>query len=91
MKRERAIAVGQKALIWMAGQPEFLEVFLAESGLAPEAIRARAGEPAFLGFVLDAVLASDAHVLAFAAEAGLAPEEAARARATLGGGEPHWT
>jgi hypothetical protein len=39
MKRERAIAVGQKALIWMAGQPEFLEVFLAESGLAPEATR----------------------------------------------------
>lgn len=91
MKQERAIAVGQRALIWIAGEPDFLAAFLDTSGLAPDAIRARAGEPEFLGFVLDFVLASDAGVLAFAAAAGLAPDEPARARAALGGGEPHWT
>ena len=91
MKQEQAIAVGQKALIWIAGEPELLSAFLAASGLAPEAIRARAADPEFLGFVLDFVLAADAHVLAFAAAASLPPEAPARARAALGGGEPHWT
>ena len=91
MKQEHAIAVGQSALVWLAATPEALTAFLAASGLPPGAIRARAGEPEFLGFVLDFVLASDASVLAFAVEADLAPEEPARARAVLGGGDPHWT
>lgn len=91
MKHERAIAVGQMALIWMAGEPEALGAFLAASGLAPEAMRARADEAEFLGFVLDFVLASDASVLTLARSAGIRPEEPALARAALGGGEPHWT
>lgn len=91
MKQEQAIAVGQKALIWMAEEPDLLAGFLAASGLAPDDIRARAADPEFLGFVLDFVLAADAHVLAFAAAAALPPEATARARAALGGGEPHWT
>lgn len=91
MKHERAITIGQNALIWLAAQAELLPRFLDASGLAPDAIRARAADPEFLGFVLDFVLAADASVLAFTAEAGLAPDEPARARAALGGGEPHWT
>ena len=92
MKRERAIAVGQDALIWLAGEPEALERL-------PRRQRPRARRPSAPARASrtssasssTAVLASDARVLAFAAEAGLAPEEPARARATLGGGEPHWT
>lgn len=91
MKRERAMAVGEQALVWLAGEPEALGAFLGASGLAPRDIRARARDPEFLGFVLDFVLGADASVLAFAATAGLAPDEPARARAVLGGGEPHWT
>ena len=91
MKQEQAIAIGQKALIWIASDPDLLGAFLDTSGLAPAEVRARAAEPEFLGFVLDFVLAADAHVLAFAAVEALPPEAPARARATLGGGEPHWT
>ena len=91
MKQEQAIVVGQKALIWMADEPELIAAFLGASGLAPDDIRARAADPDFLGFVLDFVLAADAHVLAFAAATALPPETPTRARVALGGGEPHWT
>ena len=91
MKHEHAIALGQKALIWIAADPTRLAALLEAGALAPDAIRARAAEPEFLGFLLDFVLASDEDVLAFAADAGIAPDEPARARAALGGGEPHWT
>lgn len=91
MKQERARDIGQMALIWIASQPEILDAFVTGSGLAREDVRARAEEPEFLGFVLDFVLASDAAVLAFADTSGLAPDEPARARHLLGGGEPHWT
>jgi len=55
--REDAAAIGTDALIWLAGRPEELAALLAVSGLDAAALRARAGEPAFLGFVLDFVLA----------------------------------
>jgi hypothetical protein len=91
MNRERAVAIGQEALVWLAARPEALGDFLAASGLPPERVRARAADPEFLGFVLDFVLVSDASVLDFAAAAGLAPEAPARARAALGGAVPDWT
>lgn len=91
MKQERAIAIGQKALIWIADDPSLLNAFMTETGLAPADVRTRASEPAFLGFVLAFVLGSDASVLAFADAADLLPEEPARARAALGGSEPNWT
>jgi Protein of unknown function (DUF3572) len=88
----RAAEIGQDALIWLASRPEALAAFLAAGGLAPEALRGRAGDPEFLGFVLDFLLGADAMVLDFAAEAGLRPEDVARARAALPGGElPNWT
>ncbi len=92
MQAEHAIGIGQDALIWLAGQPEALASFLAASGLEPQALRRRAAEPEFLGFVLEFLLGADAMVLDFTAAAGLRPEDAARARATLAGGElPNWT
>jgi Protein of unknown function (DUF3572) len=91
MKPEQAVAIGQEALIWLAGRPEALDAFLAASGLAPGEVRARAADPEFLGFVLDFVLGSDAGVLDFAGAAGLAPDAPARARAALGGAVPDWT
>lgn len=87
----RAVEIGQDALIWMASRPELLEGFLAASGAAAAELRTRAGEPEFLGFVLDWILAADATVLDFAAAAGLAPDVPRRARAALGGELPNWT
>jgi uncharacterized protein DUF3572 len=92
MKADEAAGIGQDALIWLAGQPELLARFLDASGLAPSALRGRATDPEFLGFVLEFLLAADTTVLAFAADAGLRPEDPARARSVLAGGDPPaWT
>jgi hypothetical protein len=87
-----AIALAREALIWLAARPEALGAFLAASGAGPGDIRARAADPEFLGFVLDHVLASEEWTRDFAAEAGVAPDRPARARAVLPGGyAPDWT
>jgi hypothetical protein len=55
-------------------------------------VRARAADPEFLGFVLDFLLSDEAALVAFAEEAGIAPDRPLRARAALPGGElPNWT
>lgn len=86
MTRDRAETIALLALGFLAGDPELLGRFLGESGLGPDRLRGAAGDPALLGGVLDFLLADDARVLAFAAEAGLKPEEPLRARAALPGG-----
>jgi hypothetical protein len=92
MTADEATSIGQDALIWLAGQPEMLDGFLHLSGLAPATMRERASDPDFLGFVLDFLLVSDATILAFTADTGLRPEDPARARLTLAGGDlPNWT
>lgn len=92
MNAERAAEIAQEALVWLAGQPELIVRFLGATGAGPGDLRARAADPEFLGFVLDFLLGADETVLGFAAEAGLAPEAVARARALLPGGDlPHWT
>lgn len=92
MTADEAVAIAQDALIWLAGQSEALAGFLATSGLAPEALRDRASDPEFLGFILEFILGSDATVLAFAADNGLDPGAPMRARAALPGGAQHnWT
>jgi hypothetical protein len=92
MTAGEAAAIGQEALIWLAGQPEALERFLNLSGLEPALIRSRASDPEFLGFILEFLLGSDETLLAFAADTGLRPEDPARARLHLAGGEPpNWT
>jgi hypothetical protein len=60
--------------------------FLGLSGLDIEALKARAGDPALLGGVLDFLLFDDALVLRLAEEMEVLPESFARARARLPGG-----
>lgn len=92
MNVETASGIAQEALIWLAGDPERLGRFLAASGAGPADLRARAGDPEFLGFLLDFVLGSDDLVRAFAAAAGVPPEAVMRARTALpGGAAPDWT
>ncbi len=92
MSPDAAAETARDALIWMAGAPDVLASFLNVSGAAPQDLRALAGDPDFLGFVLDHVLSRDDLVLAFAAEAGLPPERVAEARAALpGGAAVNWT
>ncbi len=87
-----AAAMGQAALLWLAGRDEEMGVFLGASGLAPEELRARASDPELLGFVLDFLLTDDARVTAFCDAEGLPYEAPMRARAALPGGDlPNWT
>src|SRR5262245_8323718 len=52
-RQEAAAELAITALCFLADEPERLARFLALSGIAPESIRAAAGDPGFLVGVLD--------------------------------------
>ena len=86
--REVAEIVAIQALSFIAGDPERLGLFLAETGIGPETLRTAAGDPHFLASVLDFVLRDDESVKAFANVSQLHPTNIAAARQVLG--DPHW-
>ena len=86
--REVAEIVAIQALNFIAGDPERLGLFLAESGIGPDTLRKSAADPRFLVSVLDFVLRDDATVKAFAEASELHPTSIAAARQVLG--DPHW-
>jgi Protein of unknown function (DUF3572) len=86
--REVAEIVAVQALSFVAGDPEKLGLFLAETGIGPETLRTAAADPQFLASVLDFVLRDDATVKAFANASQLHPTNIAAAREVLG--DPHW-
>lgn len=92
MTPDRAETLAVEALGWIAGHDELLGAFLDASGGDPSSLRARAGDPEFLGFVLDFLLADEGTLLAFCENRAISPETPMRARAALPGGDlPHWT
>ena len=86
--REVAEIVAIQALGFIAGDPERLGLFLAESGIGPETLRNAASNPQFLASVLDFVMLDDATVQAFAAASELHPTNIAAAHQALG--DPRW-
>ena len=86
--REVAEIVAVQALNFIAGQPELLGLFLAETGIGPDTLRKSAANPRFLASVLDFVLRDDATVKAFAKASELHPTNIAAARQVLG--DPNW-
>jgi hypothetical protein len=86
--REVAEIVAVQALSFLAGDPERLGVFLAESGIGPETLRTAASDPHFLSSVLDFVMRDDATVKAFARACELHPTNIAAAHQALG--DPQW-
>ncbi|SRR6266545_2153885 len=83
--REAAESIAIQALNFLATEPARLGRFLALSGLEPAEIRAAAAEPGFLAGVLEHLGSDEALLVAFAAEAALAPADVDRARAVLTG------
>ena len=81
--REVAEIVAIQALSFVAGEPERLGAFLAESGIGPETLRSAAADPQFLVSVLDFVLRDDQTVKAFAGAVQLDPTNIAAARQAL--------
>jgi Protein of unknown function (DUF3572) len=86
--REVAEIVAIQALSFVAGDPERLGQFLAESGIGPETLRSAAADPRFLASVLDFVMRDDATVKAFAATSQLHPTNIAAAHQALN--DPQW-
>jgi hypothetical protein len=81
--REVAEIVAVQALSFIAGDPERLGLFLAESGIGPETLRTAAADPRFLSSVLDFVMRDDATVQAFASVSQLHPTNIAAAHQAL--------
>jgi Protein of unknown function (DUF3572) len=86
--RQVAEIVAVQALSFIAGDPERLGLFLAESGIGPETLRTAATDPHFLANVLDFVMRDDATVKAFAATSQLHPTNIAAAHQALN--DPQW-
>src|ERR1700737_3879537 len=86
--REVAQIVAIQALSFIAGEPERLGAFLAETGIGPETLRPAAAAPRFLPSVLDFVVRDDATVKAFASASQLHPTNIAAAHQALS--DPKW-
>jgi hypothetical protein len=86
--REVAEIVAVQALSFIAGDPERLGLFLAETGIGPDTLRSAASDPKFLGSVLDFVMRDDATVKAFASVSQLHPTNIAAAHQVLS--DPKW-
>ena len=77
----RSLAIS--ALAFIAADPDRLTRFLGITGLGPDNLRTAAADPAFLGSVLDYLVADEKLLVEFAADAGLKPEAVARAHEAL--------
>jgi hypothetical protein len=80
LTREDAEALALTALEFLGQDGERIGRFLAVSGLDPGSLRKASGEPGFLPGILDYLAADEALLVAFAEEAGIAPERIAEAR-----------
>jgi hypothetical protein len=89
---EAAETLALRALAWLAANDDLLPVFLGSTGASEADVKAQAGDPVFLGAVLDFLMMDDAWVIAFCDHAALPYERIMEARAALPGGEQvHWT
>lgn len=92
MRTDRANEIALQAIDWLIANPEALAGFMAEAGLDAADMRRLLANPDLPAAALEHVLATDQSVLAFAAAAGLRPEEPGIARQALAGaGGAHWT
>lgn len=74
-----------RALTHIAGQPELVSAFLANSGMEPDQLREAARSPEFHQYLLDFILEDDRRVLDFAQSLGLRPEEVLAACTAIAG------
>jgi len=84
-QRDAALELAVAALGFIATESDELSRFLALTGIDPSSIRTAAKEPGFLGGVLAYIAGNERTLLAFAAHAGVAPEEIEKARIILAG------
>ncbi len=80
--------IGAQALLFLAEDGARLGRFLAETGVDPSTLAAQARTRNMMAAILGHLLADESSLLAFAANAGLPPEDVARAEAALGSDKP---
>jgi Protein of unknown function (DUF3572) len=78
-------SLAASALSFLAADSERIRRFLDMTGLGPHTLRNAAQDPAFLGSVLEYVLADEELLLRFAADADVEPEIVAQAHLALCG------
>ncbi len=83
LTREAAEALALAALEFLGQDEERIGRFFGLSGLDPGSLRKAAAEPGFLPGLLDYVAGDESLLLAFAHEAGIAPEQIGEARRLL--------
>jgi len=74
-----ASEIAIKALVFLAGDEEHLSRFIALSGIDPSQMRKEVTRVSFQAGLMAYFLQDEALLLAFAANAGLDPEDVARA------------
>ena len=81
--------MGLKALVFIVEDEGRLLRFLAETGMAPDALRSQAGAPATLAAVLGHLLEDESLLLVFTSGAAVDPVDLQSAFLRLGGA-PIW-
>lgn len=75
-----------KLLVFLSTDEDRLTRFLALSGIDPQELRDRHGDPVFQGFLLDYLFQDDPTTSAFCADCDITPEALMRVRRKLPGG-----
>ncbi len=92
IKQEAAETFAVQALAWMAANEDLMPVFMDASGASADDLRLQAGDPGFLGAVLDFVMLNDAWVIEFCDSINAPYERIMQARQSLpGGAQVNWT
>lgn len=84
-EQEQAEMLALQALGFLAADEDRLSRFMLSTGLTPQDLRQRTGDPVFLAGVLDYLMTDDALVLAFAEENAIPPEAVMAVRRRLPG------
>ncbi len=92
MTRESAETIGLQALAWIVTSEDLLPTFLGSSGASEDDMRQQAGNPEFLGSVLDFLLMDDVWIKQVCDAIGAPYDALMQARMSLPGGEVvNWT
>jgi len=81
-----ATQLALQALVWTLAEPDRAQRLLDTTGLMPDDLRARAGEPAVLAAALGFLEAHEPDLIACAEGLGVKPEAIVAAHAELEGG-----
>lgn len=91
-RQESAQTLALQALTWLLDHPDMIGAFLNASGAGQGDLANLAGQPVFLGAVLDFLTEDDARVMAFCDQMGLPYTAPLQARLALPGAQhTHWT